>query len=213
MKEHLFKVERTARVYTFGQLSDKTTTIWVVAHGYGQLAKYFIKKFDHLDPEKNFVIAPEGLSRAYIDGMTGRVGASWMTKDLREEEIDEYLNCIELIFNELTKNKMPSNAKILALGFSQGGATISRWAVKTKCKVDLLVVWGGQPAAELFASDALNNHSIIFVIGDKDLFITSELRGKLLEQCKEKGWRYEVIDYQGAHHLQKQTISLLLEKL
>ena len=42
-KELLFKVERSARVWTHGELTKQTKRIWIVAHGYGQLSKYFIK--------------------------------------------------------------------------------------------------------------------------------------------------------------------------
>ncbi|MBK9635339.1 MAG: hypothetical protein IPO64_12805 [Bacteroidetes bacterium] len=57
----------------------------------------FIEKFEDFDPEEHFVIAPEALSKGYIDGLTGRVGASWMTKEDRTNEIQDYINYLESV--------------------------------------------------------------------------------------------------------------------
>ncbi|MCY7356827.1 MAG: phospholipase, partial [Rudanella sp.] len=44
--EHHLSVQRTARYYTLGDFTEQTTDLWFVLHGYGQLAKYFIRRFD-----------------------------------------------------------------------------------------------------------------------------------------------------------------------
>ena len=44
MKEHSIKIEKTAYYYSIGELNNETNEIWIACHGYGQLAKYFIKK-------------------------------------------------------------------------------------------------------------------------------------------------------------------------
>ncbi len=208
-KEVFYKVERSARAWTYGVLSKSTKRIWVVAHGYGQLAEYFIKNFEHLDPEVNFVIAPEALSRAYIDGMTGRVGASWMTKDMREKEIEDYINFINVIFEDLTKNHDLSSIRVMALGFSQGAATISRWTNENIDIVETVCLWGGQPGNELFSSSNFNKLPIIFVIGNKDSYISKEMKQKLVDQTKKSGWSFKVLEYDGGHQLNKETVSFL----
>ena len=82
MKIHHIPVKRQARYYTLGTLDTNTKHVYIVLHGYGQLASQIIHKFDDMADEV-FIIAPEGLSRFYWDGMTGTVGASWMTKEDR----------------------------------------------------------------------------------------------------------------------------------
>ena len=37
------------------------------------------------------IIAPQGLHKFYLEGTSGRVGASWMTKENREDDIKNYL--------------------------------------------------------------------------------------------------------------------------
>ena len=93
MTEHHLAVTRTARYYQQGELSAQTRRVWFVCHGYGQLAAYFSRHFAFLastDPG-TVIIAPEGLSRFYLQGNGGRVGASWMTRDDRLHEIDDHV--------------------------------------------------------------------------------------------------------------------------
>ena len=54
LKEKLI-VKTTANVYTMGQLNKNTQSIWIVFHGYGQMAEHFIRKFSFL--EQSFIIA------------------------------------------------------------------------------------------------------------------------------------------------------------
>ena len=98
MQEHTLTVDFKARYYTLGQLNKDTRQIWFVFHGYGQLARYFIRKFAILTNQQILVIAPEGLSRFYIEKVESsgrpndRVGASWMTKENRTVDIENYLH-------------------------------------------------------------------------------------------------------------------------
>ena len=124
-------VPKTARYYTLGAAPYITKTVWFVLHGYGQAAEYFIRHFSDLDLGMNVVIAPEGLSRFYVNGLTGRVGASWMTKEDREDEIKdqcEYLNAVAMDAGIDLQNP---KQKIVLLGFSQGTATTVRWLLNS----------------------------------------------------------------------------------
>ena len=64
---HKLAVERTARYATAGAEPADTTTLWVVFHGYGQLASEFLTTFARQVPKATRVIAPEGLSRFYLE--------------------------------------------------------------------------------------------------------------------------------------------------
>ena len=48
MKEHSIKIEKTAHYYSIGELNKQTNELWIVCHGYGQLASFFIDKFKEL---------------------------------------------------------------------------------------------------------------------------------------------------------------------
>ena len=71
-------------------------------------------------------MAPEGLSRFYLDAGAGKVGASWMTKEDRAHEIEDYLSYLEQV-----RAAIIPPVPLTILGFSQGVATAARWAVAT----------------------------------------------------------------------------------
>ena len=79
---HTLRVARTARVATLGR-PTAAATWWVVLHGYGQLAADFIEPFGAVVTPERCVVAPEALSRFYVDGLESHeeVGASWMTRE------------------------------------------------------------------------------------------------------------------------------------
>ena len=86
MNKKEIKVPKTARYFTIGN-EEQPDEIWFVLHGYAQLANYFIEKFRVLESKNILVVAPEGLHRFYWNGMSGRVAASWMTKEDRLTDI------------------------------------------------------------------------------------------------------------------------------
>src|SRR3546814_5982443 len=94
--EHSITVPRTARYYTMGEPQDQPRELWYVCHGYAQLGSRFIRRFAPLDDGTRLIVAPEALSRFYLE-VKGRthaespVGASWMTREDRLSEIDDYV--------------------------------------------------------------------------------------------------------------------------
>ena len=90
IKTHHIVTPKTARYSAYGNLSSKTKYFWFVLHGSNMLSEQMLYKFKEFDPETHFVIAPEGLSRFYVNGFGGEVVASWMTKRDRLEEIHDF---------------------------------------------------------------------------------------------------------------------------
>ncbi len=88
--QHYITVSRTARYEQLGEPSAATCQLWLVAHGYGQVVEYFSRHFRSLhaaDPAGTVIVAPKALSRFYLEGTSGQVGASWMTTVDRLTEI------------------------------------------------------------------------------------------------------------------------------
>src|SRR2546425_7420836 len=92
MQEHHLPVTRTARYFTLGESSPGVGEVWFVCHGYGQLAGRFLRHFEPLADGTRLVVAPEALSRFYLEDTTvpakeRKVGATWMTRENRLSEI------------------------------------------------------------------------------------------------------------------------------
>src|SRR5205809_79787 len=140
MHEHHVEVTRTARYFTLGDPSGGVGEVWVVCHGYGQLASRFLEKLRVLDDGTRYLVAPEGLSRFYLSESPTerRVGASWMTREDRLAEIADYVQYLDAVYQEVFGLLDRSQVTVHALGFSQGVATASRWTAMGKARVDRL---------------------------------------------------------------------------
>lgn len=203
IKENHIEVLKTARYYTLGDYTSQTEEVVVVFHGYAQLAKYFIKKFESVVNEKRLVVAPEGLSKFYWQGMDGRVVASWMTKEDRENEIIDQQHYLDKLYQKL-RNDFP-NTKITLFGFSQGVATMMRWIHKSETLVfDKLILWaGGIPmdAMDTYMTTKLKGVKSTFVYGNQDQFIKKESVNKILSQLKAIGFCFDIQEFKGDHNV------------
>ena len=213
MTEHHLAVTRSARYYQLGELSDRTRRVWVVCHGYGQLAAYFVRHFAFLveaDPT-TVVIAPEGLSRFYLNGTDGRVGASWMTRDDRLHEIIDHLGFLDQLTDKVLA-ECPPEVHLTVLGFSQGTATVSRWLAQARFRPAHLILWAGGFPEDLDPADArrlLESLPLTVVTGTDDEYITPSRIAHLQQQLQQLGATPTLISFTGKHELNRAVLAEL----
>ena len=214
MKQVDIKIEKTARYFVLGTPSDKITDVWFVCHGYGQLAKYFIKWFEPLRNENTLIIAPEGLSRFYWDGFSGNVVASWMTKEERSSDIDDYVHYLDKVANEVLQEVNKVNINIL--GFSQGASTVSRWVALGETTPTNLILWAGLFPTDidyLKNIDTFNKFPLHFLIGDSDELFSEEVIREYLEDIKKKEIQFNLSRYSGGHKVLPRPLLILQKDL
>lgn len=131
-------VERSLR-YAVRPSEEPTKRLVYLLHGYGQLAYYFLRKVENLFSEDTYLVAPEGMHRFYLEGASGRVGASWMTKEARELDIAENTVALDRLHLKLQTELNPE--QVIVLGFSQGGATAARWIANGHIQPDSFISW------------------------------------------------------------------------
>lgn len=192
-------INKTATYSTYGD-PEKADTIIFALHGYGQLVKFFINKFKLL-PEKYFVIAPEGFHRFYLKGTTGRVGASWMTKENREKDIEDINEYLDQLWDKF-RLKYSFENKIL-LGFSQGGATASRWHNSGNFNASTFILW-----AAVFPSDLklkwqeqFQKSDNFFVIGTEDEYYNEEKIEFQKQYFKDNNVNFKTSVFNGKHEI------------
>ncbi|GGF25769.1 alpha/beta hydrolase [Hymenobacter cavernae] len=212
-QEHHLTVSRSARYYQLGELSAATRRVWFVVHGYGQLAAYFIRHFATLtqaDPTL-VVLAPEGLSKFYLNGHSGRIGASWMTREDRLTEIEDYVGYLNQLADSILAS-CPAVVEITVLGFSQGGATVSRWLSRAQFRPKQLILWAGRFPPDMDAETAthlLNQLPVTVVCGDEDPFVSPEAFEENLQLLRSFGVEPEVIRFTGKHTLDADVLRQL----
>lgn len=203
-------IEKTARYSSFG--NPETANYLIIAlHGYGQLSKYFIQKFVHLNSEY-FIIAPEGMHRFYLNGTSGRVGASWMTKEAREEDIFDNLKYLD---NLLHATKKYSFEKTILIGFSQGGATAARYLHLGRTRVDHFILWASVFPPDLEINNEIRtksgNSKNYFVVGNEDEYYTDESRTESANYFSNMN--YSVINYAGNHSIDPDVLDTILKEI
>ena len=203
-----FKYQKTYR-YEIINASPKATKVLYVLHGYGQLVKFFIRKFNGL-PENIMIVAPEGMHRFYLKGNNGRVGASWMTKEAREMDIKDNISWLDQLDQQLSR-EYPIEKRWL-LGFSQGGATAARWEILGKTSFDEMILWACVFPPDLQINESSKNiEQPHFVIGDEDEFYNLEQRNELLSYYKGLGYINHT--YNGKHDIHLETLSEIIRQM
>jgi len=219
-------VPRTARYYVVGTPSPNTRDVWIACHGYGQLAAPFAEPFRAVASDTRIVLVPEGLSRFYTVASQGQhgpeatVGASWMTREDRDVEINDIITYLDHLA-EHTLAMLAShgvereNVRVGALGFSQGTATVSRWVARGATLVDRLIVWGGGIPHDVNVR-ALTERTpqlrVDAVYGVRDQFITPAHVEALRTMLEASGVPYTIRSFDGGHALSRHTLREIMER-
>ncbi len=208
MKENTLTIQKTARYFTHGNL-DEASSLLICFHGYGQLPTYFGRKFETVD-KNYFVVIPEGLHRFYLEGSAGRVGASWMTKEAREQDIQDNMNYLKQLLDNLTSKK--SFEKIILLGFSQGGATATRFYVN-QLNIHHLILWACVFPPDLHIEEEINfePNKNYFVLGSEDQYFNETEQINTIKFYKKKN--FKILQYYGNHSIEPSILNDLLNKL
>jgi len=209
MKEHLIPVKKTARYYTIGEGSSNIKTVWLVLHGYGQSAVSFLECFTALDDGTMYFIAPEGLSKFYTSGLYGNVGASWMTKEDRLNEIKDYTRYLDEIYKLLCETFDMQSVKFNVLGFSQGTSTLIRWLASAKVKTSNIILWSGSfpdDVEPLSIRSYLNSSKLHLMLGKYDKLIDHKKADERIIRLKKAGIKFSLNLFEGKHEIPKDVL-------
>ena len=219
MTEHAIIVPRTARYCTIGPTHGFPRELWIVCHGYGQLAGRFLREFERLDDGTRLIVAPEALSRFYLDPIPvrrlqkePRVGATWMTREDRDAEIADHVRYLDLVAAEVRHHLAGASPRIVVLGFSQGVATVCRWLAVSELRADQLVLWGGLIPPELDAAawaERLHEASITLVAGDEDELLTPKLVAREAERLSAAGVAFTMQRFASGHTIDADALEAL----
>lgn len=218
MQELSIEFKYTGRYFKIGEIGPETRAVWFVIHGYGQLAQYFLRKFNTLEQHQICVIAPEGLSHYYLEdaasrSKTGntRVGASWMTRENRLRDIENYIAYLNTVFaREIGTRK---DLDITLLGFSQGAATVSRWALSDSIYFRRLVLWAGILPPDMDfdkGKQLLQAKTVNVVYGKNDPFLNESRFGEMKSLAEKLGITPNEIVFEGAHEIHEPTLLTLI---
>jgi len=193
-RKHRFSVARSARCCSQG--GEAASEAWMVLHGYGQLASRLLRSLESLATPSRLVVAPEGLSRFYLEAGTGRVGASWMTKEDRAQEVEDYLAYLDQV-----RAALIPPVPLTVLGFSQGVATAP---VPVR-----LVCWGGLVPDEIAAA-SLVPIRLTYVVGEQEEWAPVSAVEAQAAGFRAGGVLVDVIRFEGGHEIRPEVAARLV---
>jgi len=211
VQEHRLVTTRRARYYTIGGGAQPLAEAWIVLHGLGQLASVFITYFQSIDTPDRLIVAPEALNRHYIMPEGGgrskdaKVGATWMTRQDRENEIADYVDYLDAVWREVG-----GASRVTVLGFSQGVATAARWIAMGKSRIDRFVAWAGQipPDVDPSAFTKLSE-GVTIVTGSTDEFSSWIAEGDDKGRLEAVGIKPEMLTFDGGHRMDRLTLDAI----
>jgi len=207
-KEILYKT--TNSYSTLNKLTPSTKNVWFVCHGMGYLSRYFLKYFKDLNPEENYIIAPQAQAKYYIPPKFKHVGSSWLTKENTPKETENIMSYFDAV---LEAENLPSHCNLIVLGYSQGVSVAMRYIAKRQLQCSQLVLMSGGIPKELVASNfAFLRAKISLIYGTKDEYIDAERMADETERGQELfGNDISVISFDGPHVVNVELIHGLIK--
>jgi predicted esterase len=216
-REHHLTVSRTARIGVIGVIEAATTDVWIVLHGYGQLAVTFAASAEWpVAPHRAFVF-PEALQRFYdvapgASHADAPVGATWMTREARTEDIADNHAYLDAVTRDIA-TRAPQ-AQFTVFGFSQGAATAARWTeqrARSGTPPARLVIWGSAfpPDVDLGPDAPLRKVPVQIVVGTRDRWITPEREAGERGRRAQAGFEAAEYKYEGGHRLDNAMLRVI----
>ena len=213
-EERHLTTTRRARYYVAGDVAT-APELWIVIHGYGQLAREFLGDFGVLVDAGRAVIAPEALNRYYKEtGGSGShadtpVGTTWMTREHRDAEIADYVEYLDRV----VATERRSGQQLGVIGFSQGVATAMRWVALGTARFDRVVAWAGQLPHDLDLATVPHRFpasGVEFVVGTRDQY--REWIGSERQQARlrDAGLASGLTVFEGGHRMDDGALTGLL---
>ncbi|MEO5789586.1 esterase [Gelidibacter sp.] len=211
-QEKEISYEATNSYSTLNTLSERTKNVWFVCHGMGYLSRYFLKYFADLNPQENYIIAPQAQSKYYVPPKLKHVGASWLTK---ENTINETHNVMRYFDAVLEAEQIPEHLTLVLLGYSQGVSVALRYVAKRQLKCSQIVMMSGGIPKELTAEDfnfldQITKVSLIY--GTKDEYLDEDRLSieknnafELFGHCN-----LQIIPFKSGHMVNKTLLNLLV---
>lgn len=217
MNSHYLVTPRTARYFTIGDPGPSIRDLWIVCHGYGQLAAEFLAEFQGIAAPDRLIVAPEALSRFYPGEASGRhgrdtrVGASWMTREDRLNEISDYVTYLDALADHLLSSGS-EDTRLRILGFSQGTSTACRWIARGRHTPAELIAWAGELTFDLeetALAGRLRGVAVHVVGGLRDRVVPAAFLDKELNRLQRAGVEATLHRFDGGHRLDRQLLEAL----
>ena len=127
-----------------------------------------------------------------------------MTREGRDAEIADQVTFLDMVREGVLGAPERAGVRVIALGFSQGAATVCRWAARTATPPADVVLWGSGVPSDLFDGEGragLTRATLTLVVGSSDPIANGERVGVHRDQLDAAGLAYRFVSYEGGHEI------------
>jgi predicted esterase len=177
------------------EASSRVTAAVVGFHGYMENAEIQMERLSGMpDADPWMLIAVQGLHRFYR-GRSQEVIASWMTRQDREQMIQDNIE----FTSRVVERAVPPDVPIFTIGFSQGVATAFRGSVRGRRRAAGIIGIGGDVPPELLQDPACVFPPVLLTRGEQDEWYTSAKLDTDLAALRARHVPVESLVYEGGH--------------
>ncbi|MCK0178504.1 esterase [Flavobacteriaceae bacterium S0862] len=190
-------------------LTGKTKNIWFVCHGMSYLSRYFLKYFKELNPEENYIIAPQAQNKYYIQPAFKHVGASWLTKENTVKETANVMRYFDAVFEA---ENIPKDKNLIVVGYSQGVSVAMRYLATRQLQCSQLVLMSGGIPKELRKEDfKFLKAQVTLIYGTADEYLSNErMELEKIRAFELFGNTVNIIPFEGKHIVNVDLINNLI---
>jgi len=127
-----------------------------------------------------------------------------MTREDRVKEIEDYLAYLDEV-----RARLVPPVPLTVLGFSQGVATASRWAVAATPAPVRLICWGGLVPEELSAASLIPLR-LTYVVGTNEEWAPVPAVEAQAASFRAAGVAVEVVEFEGGHEIRPDVVAQLV---
>jgi len=175
-----------------------TAPLLVGFHGYGQSAVEHLETLRGIPGTHRWHLASVQALHRFYQTRTGRVVASWMTSQDREQAIQDNVAYVRDVVTALRSSSPPGTPLVYA-GFSQGVAMAYRAALAAGHPCDGLIVLGGDVPPETQDVQADRWPPILLGRGRRDEWYTEPRLHNDLAFLESRPIQLETVVFDGGH--------------
>ncbi|MEI6243540.1 MAG: dienelactone hydrolase family protein [Acidobacteriota bacterium] len=183
-------------------INSATPRVVIVGfHGYGQNAEDMMAELEAIPgaaADGRILVSVQALHRFYAKGEQ-KIVASWMTRQNREEAIDDNLGYVDRLLNEIGNQFDELIPDFILLGFSQGVAMAYRAALLGRHQVAGIVAVGGDIPPDVKSVPAGRWPRLLIAAGRTDHWFTPDKVAADEAFLQSHGVAHRLLRYDAGH--------------
>ncbi len=170
-------------------------------HGYRENATRHLAELERIPGAERWALLAVDALHAFYAGSTGEVLRGWMTRELREEAIEDNVAYVRRIL-DVVRPEIGWTVPLAFLGFSQGASMAWRSALLSGhggAPPPKVVALAGDIPPELARHQGPFPEKVLLAHGDQDEWYTREKLASDIQLLQIKGIHPQALTFEGGH--------------